>query len=114
MNGPFTTGTGPAWSPAADRAVREVISPGEISWIETQNGRRRTEGWFTSDPTPADPNQGWHLYTVPDYSSPQLADRVHQRTGPLTAAELARCRSDRPSAETPNGAGAPAAGADRG
>ncbi|MCF3132751.1 hypothetical protein [Streptomyces olivochromogenes] len=118
MNGQFTTGTGtgtsPAWSPAAERTVKEVISPGEVSWIETQSGRQRTEGWFRSNPTPADPNLDWRIYTVLDYPSPQLADRVYQRTGPLTAAEQARCRSNRPSAETPNDAGSPAAGADRG
>ncbi|GAB7110876.1 hypothetical protein JCM4814A_91940 [Streptomyces phaeofaciens JCM 4814] len=116
MNGQFTGGTGttPAWSPTAERTVKEIISPGEVSWIETQTGRRRTEGWFTSHPTPDDPNQDWRLYTVLDYPSPQLADRFYQRTGPMTAAELSRCRSDRPSAETPNDAGSPAAGADRG
>ncbi|MET9222497.1 hypothetical protein ABZX65_27585 [Streptomyces sp. NPDC003300] len=116
MNGQFTTGTGttPAWAPAADRTVREVISPGEVSWIETQSGRQRTEGWYTSNPTPADPNLDWRLYTVVDHPSTQLADRVYQRTGPLTSGEQARCRSNRPSAETPVDAGAPAAGADRG
>ncbi|MFF0143617.1 hypothetical protein ACFYRN_45455 [Streptomyces sp. NPDC005227] len=115
MNGQFTGGTSttPAWSPAAERTVKEIISPGEVSWMETQSGRQRTEGWFTSSPTPADPNQDWRLYTVVDYPSPQLADRFYQRTGPLTAAELARCRSNRPAAETPNDAGSPAAGADR-
>ncbi|MER5374975.1 hypothetical protein [Streptomyces sp. NPDC002553] len=116
MNGQFTSGIGatPAWSPTAERTVKEVISPGEVSWIETQTGRQRTEGWFTSSPTPADPNQDWRLYTVLDHPSSQLADRFYQRTGPLTPAEQARCRSDRPSAETPNDAGSPAAGADRG
>ncbi len=45
MNGQFTGGTGttPAWSPTAERTVKEIISPGEVSWIETQTGRRRTE-----------------------------------------------------------------------
>ncbi|MFK0110897.1 hypothetical protein [Streptomyces sp. NPDC091217] len=116
MNGQFTTGTGstPAWSPATERTVKEVISPGEVAWIETQAGRQRTEGWFTSNPTPADPNQDWRLYTVLDYPAPRLADKVYQRTGPLTPGELARCRSDRPSAVTPNDASSPAAGADRG
>ncbi|WP_460067084.1 hypothetical protein [Streptomyces sp. YKOK-I1] len=116
MNQQFTTGTGttPAWSPTAERTVKEIISPGEVSWIETQTGRQRTEGWFKSNPTPADPNQDWRLYTVLDHPSPQLADRFYQRTGPMTAAELSRCRSNRPSAETPNDAGSPAAGADRG
>ncbi|MFJ7586903.1 hypothetical protein ACIQZO_05815 [Streptomyces sp. NPDC097617] len=115
MNNQFTTGSGssPAWSPSAVRTVKERISPGEVSWMETQTGRQRTEGWFTSDPTPADAHQDWRLYTVLDYPSPQLADRFYQRTGPLTAAEQARCRSNRPSAETPNDAGSPAAGADR-
>ncbi|KUO10498.1 hypothetical protein [Streptomyces sp. DSM 15324] len=116
MNGQFTGGTGttPAWSPTAERTVKEIISPGEVSWIETQTGRQRTEGWFRSSPTPADPNQDWRLYTVVDYPSPQLADRFYQRTGPLTPGEQARCRSNRPSAETPVDAGAPAEGADRG
>ena len=116
MNKQFTTGTGtnPSWSPSSQRTVKEVVKPGEAAWIETQGGRQRTEGWFTSNPTPADPNQDWRLYTVLDYPSTQIADRVYQRTGPLTSGELARCRADRPSALTPNDAGSPAAGADRG
>ena len=116
MNQQFTTGTGttPAWNPSTERTVKEVVHPGEASWFETQGGRQRTEGWFTSNPTPADPNTDWRLYTVLDYPSPQIADKVFQRTGPLTTAELARCRADRPSALTPNDQGAPAGGADRG
>lgn len=116
MNKQFTTGSGstPAWAPSGDRTVQEVVKPGEAAWIETQGGRQRTEGWFTSNPTPADPNTDWRLYTVLDYPSPQIADKVYQRTGPLTTAELARCQSDRPSAVTPNDQGAPAGGADRG
>ncbi|MBF9072658.1 hypothetical protein [Streptacidiphilus fuscans] len=116
MNQQFTTGTGssPSWSPSTDRSVKEVVNPGEASWFEAQSGRQRTEGWFTSNPTPADPNQDWRIYTVLDYPSPQIADRLYQRTGPLTSAELARCRADRPSALTPNDQGAPAGGVNRG
>ncbi|WP_152646166.1 hypothetical protein [Streptacidiphilus albus] len=116
MNQQFTTGTGttPAWSPSTERTVKEVVHPGEASWFETQGGRQRTEGWFTSNPAPTDPNLDWRLYTVLDYPSPQIADKVYQRTGPLTTGELARCRADRPSAVTPNDQGAPAGGADRG
>lgn len=115
MNEQYTSGAGssPAWSPVTERTVNEVVKPGEVSWFETQGGRQRTEGWFTSNPTPADPNQDWRLHTAIDHPSPHLGDRVYQRTGPLTEAEQARCRSYRPSAETPNDAGSPAAGADR-
>ncbi|MFI1048439.1 hypothetical protein ACH4U3_22010 [Streptomyces griseoruber] len=53
---------------------------------------RRTGGWFTSGPTPADRNQHRRLCTVLDVPSPQ-------RSGPLTAAEPAGYRSNRPSAD---------------
>ncbi|MGW1163811.1 hypothetical protein ACWD5Q_35355 [Streptomyces sp. NPDC002513] len=35
-------------------------------------------------------------------------DSLSQSAGPMTAAEKARCRADRPSDTTPNGADAPA------
>ncbi|MDP9865444.1 MULTISPECIES: hypothetical protein [Streptosporangium] len=112
MSQQFTAGTGtsPSWSTAITHNVTEIVQPSEASWIETQAGRRRTEGWFTSTPAPADPHTEWRLYTVLDYSSVELSDRVYQRTGPMTASEKQRCQSDRPSATTPVGAGAPAGG----
>ncbi|MFD5506530.1 hypothetical protein ACFWIB_01960 [Streptomyces sp. NPDC127051] len=115
VNQQLTTGLGvtPAWSPETARQVTEVVNPDEVSWLETQAGRKRTEGWFKSNPTPADPNNDWRLYTVIDTPASGLADRVYQRTGPLTDAEYARCRSNRPSAPTPNNAGDPAGSTDR-
>ncbi|MDI3424014.1 hypothetical protein [Streptomyces luteolus] len=115
MNTQYASGTGssPAWSPTTERTVNEVIKSGEASWFETQGGRQRTEGWFHSNPAPDDPHQEWRLHTVLDHPAPRLGDRVYQRTGPMTSAEQARCRSYRPTAETPNDAGSPAAGADR-
>ncbi|WP_369384112.1 hypothetical protein [Streptomyces sp. cg36] len=115
MTKQFTTGTGtsPSWNPTTGRMIKEIVQPNEVAWIETQAARQRTEGWFTSSPTPVNANQDWRVYTVLDYPSPHLSDRVYQRTGPLAPAELQRCRSHRPNAVTPNGADAPATGADR-
>ncbi|MEU3605615.1 hypothetical protein AB0E83_09165 [Streptomyces sp. NPDC035033] len=107
------TGSTPAWFPTTERTVNEVIKPAEVSWFETQGGRQRTEGWFLSNPTPTDPNQDWRLHTVIDHPAPGVSDRVFQRTGPMSAAEEARCRANRPTADTPNDAASPAAGADR-
>ncbi|MGW4778269.1 hypothetical protein ACWEPA_16600 [Streptomyces filamentosus] len=107
------TGSTPAWNPTIERTVNEVVKPAEVSWFETQGGRQRTEGWFTSNPTPADPHQDWRLHTVIDHPAPGVSDRVFHRTGPMTAAEEARCRANRPTADTPNDAASPAAGADR-
>ena len=106
----FTAGsaTNPPWTTNAVDNVTEILQPSEASWIETQAGRRRTEGWFASNPTPADPNTEWRLYTVLDYPSTELSDRVYQRTGPMTPSEKQRCQSDRPTASTPVGASAPA------
>ncbi|GII87902.1 hypothetical protein Ssi03_58920 [Sphaerisporangium siamense] len=101
-------GAAPDWTTTTTRNVTEVVQPSEASWIETQAGRRRTEGWFTSSPAPADPNTEWRLYTVLDHAATTLPDRVYQRTGPMTSAEKLRCRSDRPTAPTPVGAGDPA------
>ncbi|WP_147268811.1 hypothetical protein [Sphaerisporangium album] len=107
------TATSPDWTTTNTRNVNEVVQPSEASWIETQAGRRRTEGWFTQTPAAADPNSEWRLYTVLDYAATTLSDRVYQRTGPMTPAEKLRCQSDRPSSPTPVGAGDPA-GAVRG
>ncbi len=106
----FTAGsvTNPPWTTTATDNVTEILQPSEASWIETQAGRRRTEGWFTSNPTPDDPNTEWRLYTVLDYPATELSDRTYQRTGPMTTSEKQRCQSDRPTASTPVGAGAPA------
>ncbi|WP_424533358.1 hypothetical protein ACOZ38_23675 [Sphaerisporangium viridialbum] len=108
----FTAGTGraPDWAPSTTRTVTEIVQPAEASWIETQAGRRRTEGWFTMNPAPADPNAEWRLYTVLDYPTTELSDRVYQRTGPMTPSEKQRCQSDRPAAPAPVGAGTPAVG----
>ncbi|WP_459801981.1 hypothetical protein [Herbidospora sp. RD11066] len=111
----FTAGTGtsPAWTVTGTRQVTEVVQPSEVSWIETQAGRRRTEGWFVSSPTPAEPHDEWRLYTVLDHPATELSDRMYQRTGPMTASEKQRCRSDRPTTSTPVGAASPA-GTNRG
>ncbi|WP_433381416.1 hypothetical protein [Streptosporangium sp. CA-115845] len=110
----FTTGsaTAPDWNPSLTRSVTEIFQPSEVSWIETQAGRRRAEGWFTSNPAPADPHTQWRLYTVLDHPSTDLSDRIYQRTGPMTAFEKQRCQSDRLTAPTPVGADTPA-GANR-
>ncbi|WP_327045147.1 hypothetical protein OG320_25935 [Microbispora sp. NBC_01189] len=102
------TATNPAWAAKSDHTVTEVLQPSEAAWIETQAGRRRTEGWFVSDPAPADPNTEWRLYTVLDYPATELSDRVYQRTGPMTASEKQRCQADRPTASTPVGMNIPA------
>ncbi|MEU9888428.1 hypothetical protein [Sphaerisporangium sp. NPDC051011] len=102
------TGTSPDWTTTNTRNVTEVVQPSEASWIETQAGRQRTEGWFTQTPPAADPNFEWRLYTVLDYAATTLSDRVYQRTGPMTPAEKLRCQSDRPSSPTPVAAGDPA------
>lgn len=46
----FTAGsaTNPPWTTNAVDNVTEILQPSEASWIETQAGRRRTEGWFAS------------------------------------------------------------------
>ncbi|MEV6867635.1 hypothetical protein AB0M44_42430 [Streptosporangium subroseum] len=110
----FTAGssTSPDWNPSLTRSVTEVFQPSEVSWVETQAGRRRVEGWFTSNPTPADPQTEWRLYTVLDHPSTDLSDRIYQRTGPMTAFEKQRCQSNRLTAPTPVGASTPA-GANR-
>ncbi|MEU9161177.1 hypothetical protein AB0D29_13015 [Streptomyces sp. NPDC048424] len=106
----YTRGTGlsPAWSTSQERSVTEIVQPAEVSWIETQAGRRRTEGWFTATTKAADPNNDWRIHTVLDHPSTDLSDRIYQRTGPLTASEKQRCQSDRPNAPTPVGATSPA------
>lgn len=108
----FTAGTGnaPRWNTSVTHHVTEIVKPGEVSWIETQAGRRRTEGWFTISPAPDNPHTQWRLHTVLDYPAPDLTDRVYQRTGPMTASEKQRCQSDRPTATTPVGADTPANG----
>ncbi|MEV5754689.1 hypothetical protein AB0L00_43365 [Actinoallomurus sp. NPDC052308] len=108
----FTAGTrtGPRWTTDITHSVTEIVKPGEVAWIETQAGRRRTEGWFTTSPDPDDPHTQWRLHTVLDYPAPDLTDRFYQRTGPLTSAEKQRCQSDRPTASTPVGADTPAGG----
>ncbi|MEV7526517.1 hypothetical protein [Streptomyces sp. NPDC091371] len=110
----YTQGTGlsPAWTTTQDRSVTEIVQPAEASWIETQAGRRRTEGWFTATTKATDPNSDWRLHTVLDHPSTDLSDRIYQRTGPLSASEKQRCQSDRPNAPTPLGATSPA-GAER-
>ncbi|MGW4640895.1 hypothetical protein ACWEN6_20350 [Sphaerisporangium sp. NPDC004334] len=109
MSQQFAAGTAtPPWTTSATGNITEILQPSEASWIETQAGRRRTEGWFKSNPTPADPNTDWRLYTVLDYPATELSDRVYQRTGPMTASEKQRCQSDRPTASTPVGATTPA------
>ncbi|MER7730220.1 hypothetical protein ABTX80_04995 [Streptomyces erythrochromogenes] len=110
----YTQGTGlaPAWNTSQERSVTEIVQPAEVSWIETQAARRRTEGWFDAATKAADPNYDWRLHTVIDHPSTDLSDRIYQRTGPLTASEKQRCQSDRPSATTPVGANTPA-GAER-
>ncbi|MFD6885290.1 hypothetical protein [Streptomyces sp. NPDC059957] len=106
----YTQGTGlsPAWTTTQTRNVTEIVQPAEASWIETQAGRRRTEGWFTATVKATDPNNDWRLHTVIDHPATDLSDRIYQRTGPLTASEKQRCQSDRPNAPTPVGATAPA------
>ncbi|MFJ6370452.1 hypothetical protein ACIQK5_20045 [Streptomyces virginiae] len=110
----YTRGTGisPAWTTSQDRQVTEIVQPAEVSWIETQGARRRTDGWFTATTQAADPNNDWRIHTVLDHPSTDLSDRIYQRTGPLTASEKQRCQSDRPNAPTPLGATTPA-GAER-
>ncbi|MEV0280786.1 hypothetical protein AB0I22_30965 [Streptomyces sp. NPDC050610] len=113
----FTTGFGASsaepwrWTTSADRTVHETIEAGEAGWVEAQSGRQRTDGWFMS--TADDPDKQIRLHVVADGPSPLVPDRVYQRTGPRTAGEKERCRSNRPSATTPVGEGAPAAAADR-
>ena len=41
----FTRGTAWRWSSTSNRKITETIEPGEVSWIEAQTGRQRTEGW---------------------------------------------------------------------
>ncbi|WP_066370243.1 hypothetical protein [Herbidospora mongoliensis] len=88
-------------------AADDLLGGIEVSWIETQTGRRRTEGWFVTTP-PADPHNEWRLYTVIDHPATELSDRIYQRTGPMTSSEKQRCRSDRPTTSTPVGADTPA------
>ncbi|MFZ3495877.1 hypothetical protein ACODT5_22100 [Streptomyces sp. 5.8] len=113
----FNTGfqkTSPApwrWTPASNREINEVIQAGEASWIEAQAARQRTDGWFTS--TTDNPDQQYRLHITVDGPSGTLADRVYQRTGPMATAEKRRCRSDRPTARTPNGATAHADSTER-
>ncbi|MCC0100295.1 hypothetical protein K7B10_37070 [Streptomyces flavotricini] len=106
------TGPAPAWNTTQQRPVTEIVQPAEASWIETQAGRRRTEGRFDATTKATDPHYDWRLHTVIDHPSTDLSDRIYQRAGPLTASEKLRCQSDRPSATTPVGANAPA-GAER-
>ncbi|MGW0595196.1 hypothetical protein [Streptosporangium sp. NPDC002607] len=102
------SGTAPSWATSITHNVTEVVQPAEASWVETQAGRRRTEGWFTTSPAPADPHTEWRLHTVLDYPATELSDRLYQRTGPMTGSEKQRCQSNRPTATTPVGADAPA------
>jgi hypothetical protein len=60
------------------------------------------------------PDQQYRLHITIDGPSMFLSDRIYQRTGPMTTAEKQRCRADRPSDTTPNGADAPASSNDRG
>lgn len=99
------------WTTTSDRKIHETIEAGEASWIEAQPGRQRTDGWFISDT--ADPDKQIRLHVTADGPSPLVPDRIYQRTGPMTAAEKQRCRSDRPSAPTTLDADAPAAATDR-
>ncbi|MGW2612948.1 hypothetical protein ACWC4A_53205 [Streptomyces mirabilis] len=108
----FTRGTAWRWSSTSNRKITEAIEPGEVSWIEAQAGRQRTEGWFVS--TGDNPDQQYRLHVTVDGPSLSLSDRIYQRTGPMTTAEKQRCRAERPSDTTPNGADAPASSNDRG
>ncbi|MFI9650805.1 hypothetical protein ACIHAA_31640 [Streptomyces sp. NPDC052040] len=108
----FVRATGWRWSSSSDRKIGETIEPGEVSWIEAQAGRQRTEGWFLT--TGDDPDRQYRMHVTVDGPSLSLPDRIYQRTGPMTAAEKQRCRADRPSDTTPNGADAPADSNDRG
>ncbi|AJC60730.1 hypothetical protein [Streptomyces sp. 769] len=100
------------WDTATNRTIHETIEAGEASWIEGQAGRQRVDGWFVGEGDA--PDKQIRLHVVADGPSALVPDRVYQRTGPFTAAEKSRCRSDRPTAATPVDAGAPAIGTDRG
>ncbi|MCX4403979.1 hypothetical protein OG840_20045 [Streptomyces sp. NBC_01764] len=108
----LTRGTAWRWSSASERKITETVEPGEASWIEAQAARQRTEGWFVS--TGDDPDRQYRLHVTLDGPSLSLPDRIYQRTGPMTTAEKQRCRADRPSDTTPNGADTPAGSNNRG
>lgn len=93
------------WTRSEDRTVRQTIETGEAGWVEAQSPRKRVYGSFR--PAGGD-GPRFRIDVIVDSPSSTLPHRLFQRSGPLTPAEVKRCQSQRPSAASPGGAGAPA------
>ncbi|GAA1248449.1 MULTISPECIES: hypothetical protein [Streptomyces] len=91
------------WTKDTYEDFPERIEPGEVSWVEAQRATESGNAKFTVR------DEKGHEQTLAgtfDGPATGLSDRLFQRTGPMTAGEQQRCRSDRPTAQAPRGADA--------
>ncbi|MFE4721103.1 hypothetical protein ACFRLW_32750, partial [Streptomyces sp. NPDC056728] len=79
------------WTKDTYEDFPERIEPGEVSWVEAQRATESGNAKFTVR------DEKGHEQTLAgtfDGPATGLSDRLFQRTGPMTAGEQQRCRSD--------------------
>ncbi|MGW2082561.1 hypothetical protein ACWCOW_37620 [Streptomyces sp. NPDC001939] len=93
------TGEPWTWASIDERTIVERIQPGEVSWVELQPARKRVYGSFTATGEDA---PAWRIDVIVDSPTRSVADRLLQRTGPMTEREKQRCAAPRPTTTTPS------------
>lgn len=118
LTNPRTTcaSSSPAAPPGAGRPPRNARSPKPSNPARRPGSRPRPRASApkAGSSAPQTTPTGSTACTSPSTALLSLPDRIYQRTGPMTTAEKQRCRADRPSDTTPNGADTPAGSNNRG